>query len=118
MRERGDLDLVADIAEAVRRIEHYLKGTTYGKFLDDTKTQDAVVRNLEIIGEAVKGISASFKAKHQSVAWTDIARMRDKLVHHYFGVNWEIVWDVTEHKLPELSRELKPLLSKKQRSQE
>ncbi|MGH9339090.1 MAG: HepT-like ribonuclease domain-containing protein [Acidobacteriota bacterium] len=66
------------------------------------------------MGEAVKNISADFKRKHKNVDWASIARMRDKLIHHYFGVNWEIVWDVAEHKLPKVAEELKPLLSKKQ----
>lgn len=106
MSERGDLQWVADIVEAVRRIRDYTKGISYRRFLDDTKTQDAVVRNLEIIGEAVKNISADFKKEHKNVNWAEIARMRDKLIHHYFGVNWEIVWDVIKRKLPELTKEL------------
>lgn len=69
MPKRQDLELLRDIAEAVRRIENYLKGIGYQKFSQDTKTQDAIVRNLEIIGEAVKNISTEFKKKHQQVEW-------------------------------------------------
>lgn len=75
-------------------------------FLTDTKTQDAVVRNLEIIGEAVKGLSPDFRRAHKDIAWKDIGGMRGRLVHHYFGVNWDIVWDVIEHRLPELKKQL------------
>ena len=112
MPKRQDLELLRDIAEAVRRIENYLKGISYQKFSQDTKTQDAVVRNLEIIGEAVKNISTEFKKKHQQVEWAAIARMRDRLIHHYFGVNFEIVWDVVKEKLPELKLQIQAILNR------
>jgi uncharacterized protein with HEPN domain len=72
--------------------------------------QDAVVRNLEIIGEAVKGLSPDFRTKHRAVKWRDITGMRDRLIHHYTGVNWSIVWDVIQAKLPELKNSLASLL--------
>lgn len=91
MPKRGDKEWVSDVSEAIGRIERYVAHESYKKFLKDAKTQDAVVRNLEIIGEAVKNISADFKKKHKSVEWRKIAGMRDKLIHSYFGVNLEIV---------------------------
>ncbi|MSP88315.1 MAG: DUF86 domain-containing protein [Alphaproteobacteria bacterium] len=72
--------------------------------------QDAVVRNLEIIGEATKGLSPEFRKIHRAVAWREIAGMRDRLVHHYTGVNWDIVWDVIQAKLPELGSQLARVL--------
>lgn len=75
---------------------------SYGRFLKDTKTQDAVVRNLEIIGEAAKSISTDFKKEHKDIDWKGMAGMRDRLIHHYFGVNLDIVWSVVKEKLPEL----------------
>lgn len=102
MSKRGDLECVSDIKEAMIRIEAYIKHTYYQEFLKDTKTQDAVVRNLEIIGEAVKNISADFKKKHNAVEWRSIAGMRDKLIHHYFGVNLEIIWDIAANKILKL----------------
>ena len=106
MSKRSDSDLAEDISEAIRRIDRYTQGLTAETFLSDTKTQDAVVRNLEIIGEAVKGLSTDFKKRHRTVRWRDIAGMRDRLIHHYAGVNWEIVWDVIQAKLPQLSAAL------------
>lgn len=106
MAKRQDADLVSDIQEAIGRIRHYTQGLSYEAFLVDTKTQDAVVRNLEIVGEAVKSLSAGFKKRHEDVNWKDVAAMRDRLIHHYFGVNWAIVWDVVTAKLAELSRHL------------
>lgn len=112
MRKRGDKEWVSDINEAVGRIERYVTHLSYKKFLKDVKTQDAVVRNLEIIGEAVKNISADFKKKHKSVEWRKIAGMRDKLIHRYFGVNLEIVWDAVKEKLPELKGKMKKIITK------
>ena len=83
MSKRRDPELVEDISEAITRIERYTAGLTLDAFLADTKTQDATVRNLEIIGEAVKGLSSEFRKKHQSVPWPDIAGMRDRLIHGY-----------------------------------
>jgi hypothetical protein len=83
---------------------------SYADFLDDTKTQDALVRNLEVISEAVKNISADFKERHKAVDWTALARMRDKLIHHYFGVNLVIVWDVVKQKVPDLQHQIEETL--------
>lgn len=89
------------IRDAIRRIRAY---TTAGKeaFLADSKTQDAVIRNLEIIGEAVKQLSAGLKDANPEVPWRRIAGMRDKLIHEYFGVNLRLVWEAVERELPGL----------------
>ena len=71
-------------------------------FWADRKTQDAVVRNLEIIGEATKRLSPLLKDAHPDIAWKPIAGMRDKLIHDYFGINLQLVWDVVERDLPVL----------------
>src|SRR5437660_3453665 len=102
MAKRRDADLVEDIREGIARIERYTAGLTLDVFLVDTKTQDATVRNLEIIGEAVKGLSSISGKKHRGGPWQDIAGMRDRLIHDYAAVNWDIVWDVLQTKLPEL----------------
>jgi uncharacterized protein with HEPN domain len=106
MHKRKDEDLIEDIREAIKRIERYTRGMGYEAFLQDTLVQDAVVRNLEIIGEAAKGFSAEFRRRSKSVKWREVAGMRDRLIHHYSGVNWSIVWDVIQSKLPELRHEL------------
>jgi uncharacterized protein with HEPN domain len=73
------------------------------------RTQDAVIRNIGIIGEAAKNISAEFKRLHKTIEWKAIAGMRNKLVHDYFGVNLDILWDVIRNKLRELKAKLKDL---------
>ena len=110
MSKRGDFECIADIQEAVRRIENYTKDVGYKEFLKNIKTQDAVVRNLEIIGEVAKNISADFRGKYKNIDWKKIAGMRDKLVHHYFGVNLNILWNAVKEKLPELKGEIERLL--------
>jgi uncharacterized protein with HEPN domain len=93
-------------------IQHILEYTATGKesFFADRKTQDAVVRNLEIIGEATKRLSNSLKNAHPDISWKPIAGMRDKLIHDYFGVNLQLVWDVVERDLPVLKLKVAQLL--------
>lgn len=76
-------------------------------FMRDIRTQDAVVRNLEIIGEATKNISNDFREEHQQIPWRKLAGVRDRLIHHYFGVNYDIVWVIAKEELPEIYRKLK-----------
>ena len=110
MSKRAHIELLSDIQEAIRRIAEYTASVTYEEFLRNTQVQDAVVRNLEIIGEAVKKLDRDFKNKHQEIDWKKIAGLRDKVIHDYFGVNWDIVWDVVQHKAPELQALLERLL--------
>ena len=100
---KDDHVFLAHIRDAIARIESYTQGGREA-FFDDTKTQDAVIRNLEVIGEAVKNLSADLRAKHPEVPWTRVAGMRDVLIHGYFGVRLETVWNAVENRLPELKR--------------
>ncbi|MEJ2703669.1 MAG: DUF86 domain-containing protein [Sedimentisphaerales bacterium] len=110
MSERTDIDFLRDIAEAIFRIRAYVKDIDYERFSGDTKTQDAVVRNLEIIGEAAKNISQGLKKKHTQIPWRDLAGVRDKLIHHYFGVNIDVVWGIAIEELPVLLSSLEQIL--------
>ena len=91
MSERSDSDFLRDIQEAVRRIRMYTDAMSYDRFLADIKTQDAVIRNLEIIGEATKSLSTELREKYPGMPWKGMAGIRDRLIHHYFGVNLDIV---------------------------
>jgi uncharacterized protein with HEPN domain len=110
MSKRGEREYLADIREAIQRIGQYTTGLSYGQFLADGKTQDAVIRNIEILGEAVKHLSAELIAAHAEVEWKSIAGMRDKLVHDYFGVNLDILWDVVTTKLPPLRAQIDKII--------
>ncbi|RLG25696.1 hypothetical protein DRN85_05060 [Methanosarcinales archaeon] len=112
MSKRGDVEFLRDIQEAIRRIRSYIEDMSYNGFLKDLKTEDAVVRNIEIIGEAVKNLSLDFKEKHDKIEWKKIAGTRDKIIHFYFGVNWDIVWDIIKNRLPVLEEEIQRLIEK------
>lgn len=101
-----------DIIEATNRIEKYTKGLVLEKFKKDDLTIDGVIRNLEIIGEAVKNIPADVKDKHPDIEWKKIAGLRDILAHEYFGIDIDILWDIIENKLPDLKKEISRLLKK------
>ncbi|MFX1299191.1 MAG: DUF86 domain-containing protein [Promethearchaeota archaeon] len=102
MPKRGNFEALSDILEAIKRIEKYIIKLDYENFLKDSKTQDAVVRNFEIIGEAVKSLDAKFRERYPKVPWKKIAGIKDKLIHHYFGVNFEIIWTIIEEELADL----------------
>ena len=99
-----------DILEAEKRIEKYTKGFTLAKLNKNPLVLDGVVRNLEIIGEAVKNIPPQVKEKHPEIEWRKIAGLRDILAHEYFGVDVEVIWDIVENKLPDLKVQVKHIL--------
>lgn len=93
---------IKDILQAIERIESFIGGMDYDAFVEDDKTLSAVVRKLEIIGEAVKQLPESFTQQHTTIPWKQIAVMRDKLIHFYFGVDPLLVWQTIQNRLPEL----------------
>ena len=106
---KDDRVYLAHIRDAIARILNYTsQGKTY--FDRDEKTQDAVVRNLEIIGEAVKNVSNELREKQRDIPWRRLAGMRDKLMYEYFGVNLTIVWEVVEREIPKLGAQVSEIL--------
>lgn len=103
MSDRSDLDFLRDIQEAIRRIGLYTTGLKYAGFRQDAKTQDAVIRNLEIIGEATKNISEDLRVNYPAIPWRGMAGLRDRLIHHYFGVNLDIVWNIAINELNDVA---------------
>ena len=107
---RDDTVYLRHVRDSILRIEEYLEGVTEPEFNRQTMIQDAVIRQIEIIGEAVKRLSEPFRRSHPSVPWSDIARMRDKLIHDYFGVDIEKVWLTATEDVPHLKAEIDKLL--------
>lgn len=107
------IDYLSRIVEAISLIESYVENTEETQFLNDKKTQDAVIRNLEIIGEASNNVSKyhpDFAAKHQHVPWRFAYEMRNVLAHGYFSVDLEIVWSTIQNQLPELKQQIEQLI--------
>jgi uncharacterized protein with HEPN domain len=101
--KREIFDYITDIVEAMNDIESFLKGYNFKKFFLDRKTSNAVIRSLEVIGEAAKCIPDGIRAQYSKIPWKRMAGMRDKLAHHYFGVDLDIVWAVATEEIPPLS---------------
>jgi uncharacterized protein with HEPN domain len=100
MKEQDILDYVNDILVSIQDVEEFTAGITFEEFLNDRKTTKAVIRSLEVLGEASKKISDDFKDQYPQIPWKRMTGMRDKLIHEYFGVDLEIVWNVAKEELP------------------
>lgn len=108
------MDYLGHIVEAIDRIHRYVEDMTELTFLDDEKTQDAVVRNFEILGEAAHNIEifhAEFAATHPQVPWALMYTMRNRVAHGYFKVDFELVWKTIHADLPELRSQVAALIS-------
>ncbi|MBD2162701.1 DUF86 domain-containing protein [Limnothrix sp. FACHB-1083] len=110
MSKRGDRERLMDILEAIDRAITYTANMSYEDFLGDAKTQDATIRALEILGEASKEVSEPIKAQYPTIPWRSIAGQRDKLIHHYFGVNLDIVWETITLDLPNFRLQINQVL--------
>lgn len=104
-RDKEDIELfLDDIIEASGRISAYIKNLESDAFMKDTMIQDAVIRNFEIIGEAIKYLPDDFKNKYPYIKWRGASGMRDKLIHGYFGVDLSILWSTAKKDLPQFSK--------------
>jgi len=109
---KEDITYLDHIFKAIAKIDKYLKKTNYNRFMKEDIIQDAIIRRLEIIGEATKQLSEDFKKENVKIPWKDIAGMRDKLIHKYFTVDLEEVWNTAKKDISILKREIEKILTK------
>jgi uncharacterized protein with HEPN domain len=107
---RNNRTYLAHIREAIENIEEYLKGASYEQFESSKMMIDAVVRELEIIGEASNNLSDEFRRQHSDMLWRRMKDMRNFLIHEYFGVNTKVVWDTCKNDLPQLKSFIEKIL--------
>jgi len=109
---RDEIMYLQDIAQSCKKILRFTAGLTQSDLMQDEKAYDAVVRNLEIIGEAAKHISEDLRRQLPDIEWRKAAGLRDMLAHAYFGIDDDILWDVVQNKVPQLGKAVRTFLNK------
>jgi uncharacterized protein with HEPN domain len=109
-KKRDELVFLEDILECIEKIEEYVEGLTEKEFEENSEKQDAVIRRIEIIGEAVENISNETRGKYPDVRWREIAGMRDVVIHQYFGVTIGLVWRVAAFEIPNLKERIEAII--------
>lgn len=110
MTKHRDAPYLEHMVDAIRDIEESIKNLSKEEFISNKDVKDANIRRLEIIGEAVKNISKKLREEHKEIEWHRIAGTRDKVIHNYFGVNLDIVWEIIEQDLPHLKKKIEKIL--------
>lgn len=103
-------DYLQDILDSINDIDVFIKGMNYRQFKNDRKTVNAVVRSIEVIGEASKKIPKNIRDKYPELPWKKMAGMRDKLIHEYFGIDMEILWKAAKEEIPHLRPAIQKIL--------
>lgn len=101
-----------DILESIAKIDEYTKGVSFDEFKEERMREDAIIRNLMTIGEAVKSIPDTIRSKSPQTEWEEMAGLRDILVHQYFGIELGTIWDIIKKDLPRLKRDIEKLIEK------
>lgn len=110
MNNKSDIVFFEHILDSIAAIEQFSKNITKNELESNRLKRSAIIKEIEIIGEAVKNISQSLKNKHKEIEWKDIAGTRDKMIHHYFGIDINIVWDIVKKDLPILKKQIQQIL--------
>lgn len=115
MKNKEPIFFLKDIENSLNKIFKYTQGISYNEFIENDLVKDAVERNFEIIGEAVKNLSDDFRNQYPNIPFKQVAGMRDKLIHDYFGIDYEILWKTIQDKLPQFKSEIDELIKLSER---
>lgn len=110
MKKSDDLALLGDVLDAILRIESYVNGVNKESFLENLMMQDAVMHQIEIVGEASNDISDEFQEKYSDLPWMQMRAIRNKIVHDYRGINLNIIWETVQNDLPALREQVRNIL--------
>ncbi|NPV60824.1 MAG: DUF86 domain-containing protein [Actinobacteria bacterium] len=114
MKRRDHLDYLQDILESIDDVQSFVAGMSYEDFANDRKTVNAVIRSIEVIGESARAVPDSVKRKNPSIPWEKMVSMRNKLIHEYFGVDIEIIWQTIQEDISPLRDDIAELISKEE----
>lgn len=118
MSKRKFIHFLHDILKSSEKILSLVEERSFDSFFQDWVIVDATIRNLEIIGEAVKNLPSELKEKYPHIEWRKIAGLRDILIHSYFGINYNILWDIVKNKIPALKIQIKRILEEEEEVQD
>ena len=110
--KKEPLVFIEHILESIKNIENFSQRLSKSKFARDRLRQSAIIREIEIIGEAVKNLPFDFTKKYSNIPWKGIAGMRDKITHHYFGLDLDTIWDIIKEDIPRLKKDIQNILDK------
>ncbi|MFO7824570.1 MAG: DUF86 domain-containing protein [Cyclobacterium sp.] len=111
-RNRNYQMYLEDIITSMDRIAEYIDGLSFNEFKKDYKTVDAVIRNFEVMGEAAKNLPIEIRSKYEDVPWDEMYLLRNKVSHEYFGIDYEIIWDVATNYLPENKSQIERIIQR------
>lgn len=109
--KKDDSVFLKHILDNIEKIENFSKKISKKDFYGNELKQYAIIRAIEVIGEAVKNLSTEFKKENKGIPWKEIAGARDKIIHHYFGIDLDIIWDIVKINLPHLKEKIKHLIN-------
>jgi uncharacterized protein with HEPN domain len=109
-KERDIRDYLEDMEDMLRKLQEFVQGMTFNEFMEDSKTVFAVIRAFEVLGEAAKHIPPEYRNEHPDVPWQKITSLRNKLIHEYFSVNLDVIWNTIHKDIPELQMLLSPVV--------
>lgn len=117
MSDKDDLIFLEHILDSINAVENFSEDISKEDLISNRLIRSAIVRELEVIGEAAKSLSINFKKTYNKIPWKEIIGTRDKMIHHYFGINIDMVWDIIKKDSPELKKEIKRIIIENRQKQ-